>query len=327
MNYSKNVVNILVAKSYKGIGKAWIANNIKRYPDLDGLIAALNKDSKEDRCITAENFENRKKIVEDDLWKLDNAIDGAIAIGDREFPDIRGNVKSSEQPIVIFYRGDLNLLKKNNVNIAVIGLLNPDEIIEKIEQEFVSELVKNEATVVSGLALGCDSIAHREALDSNGKTIAILPSSLDKILPATNISLANEIVDRNGLLITEYHKQANSKLELGSRYQERDRLQALFSNGIVLAASYAKNDKGNDSGARLAMQYALNYSIQRAVIYDKNFDETNPMYDLNRQIISEDSKITIIRRDNVSESARLIVKKQALAKSIPSHQSSLLDDM
>jgi DNA processing protein len=327
MNYSENVINILVAKSYKGIGKAWIINNIRFCADFDKLIEALNKNSKENAYITINDFENRKKIIEDELWKLNHTIDGAIAIGDKGFPSFRGNVKSSEQPVVIFYRGNLSLLNKENKNIAVIGLLNPDEVIEKIEQEFVSELVKNEVTIVSGLALGCDSIAHRQALDSNGKTIAILPSSLDKILPATNTSLASKIVESSGLLITEYHKQANSKLELGSRYQERDRLQALFSNGIALVASYAKNDKGNDSGARLAMQYALNYSLPRAVIYDEKFDEANQMYDLNRQIISEDSKVTIIRRDNIPESVKTIVSKQPILKYNSPHQSSLLDYM
>lgn len=323
MKYSKSVITILAAKSYKGIGKAWIVNNIKRCTNSVTLIDSLNKDSKENAYISSDDFENRKMAIENELWKLEEFFDGAIAIGDEEFPRFRGNVKSSEQPIVIFYRGNLSLLNKNNINIAVIGLLNPDYEIEQIERKIVSELVKNGSTIVSGLALGCDSIAHRQALDSNGKTIAILPSSLDKILPATNASLANDIVKSDGLLITEYYKQANSKKELGSRYQERDRLQALFSDGIVLAASYAKNDKGNDSGARLAMQYAFNYGIPRAVIYDREFDEMNPMYDLNRQLISEDSKITIIKCDNIHESVKKLVTNKCKT-SIP-QQSSLLD--
>lgn len=78
-------------------------------------------------------------------------------------------------------------------------------------------------------------------------------------------------------------------MELSSRYQERDRLQALYSNSIVLAASYAKNDIGNDSGSRLAMGYAKDYLIPRVVIYDEESDSNNPKYDLNRQIIGEDS--------------------------------------
>src|SRR5690625_7372756 len=72
------------------------------------------------------------------------------------------------------------------------------------------------------------------------------------------------------------------------RYQERDRLQALFSNSVVLSASYAKNDLGNVSGSRLAMGYAKNYLIPRAVIYADTKHADDPRIDLNRQVIRED---------------------------------------
>ena len=133
-----------------------------------------------------------------------------------------------------------------------------------------------------------------------GRTIAILPGPLNDILPAKNRSLAEEIVEKNGLLISEYLTSAKSKSELIGRYQERDRLQALYSNSIVLAASYAKNDVGNDSGSRLAMGYAKDYSIPRIVIYDKEKDLDNPKYDLNRQILDEDPNVFMVSRHNRS---------------------------
>jgi DNA processing protein len=217
----------------------------------------------------------------------------------------------------------LNLLKATNKNVAVIGLLNPDKDTEVIEQEIVSELVKNGATIVSGLALGCDSIAHREALKSNGKTIAVLPSPLNNIMPATNKELAKEILTKNGLLITEYYEDANSKMELGGRYQERDRLQALFSDCVILSASYAKNDIGNDSGSRLAMEYAINYSIPRAVIYDHEFNSGNPKYDLSRQLIRDQKNITIINRKTLLESIKKLLSTKPELKNRPLHQASL----
>lgn len=165
----------------------------------------MNKDSKEDYTITTDEFEGNKTKLMDDCRKLEGFADGVIAIGDTNFPPSRGNVKNSEQPIFLFYRGNLALLNATNKNVAVIGLLNPDNDIEIIEQEVVTELVKNGATIVSGLALGCDTIAHRQALNSNGKTVAILPSPLNSIMPATNKELANEILKKDGLLITEYY--------------------------------------------------------------------------------------------------------------------------
>jgi len=325
MIYSDNTINILTAKSYKGIGKAWIVKNLKGNKSVNIIVSLLNRDAKEDYHITSEDFERNKEKIRGDILRLEGFMDGAIAIGDAKFPPYRGKVKNSEQPIVLFYRGDLGLLKATNKNIAVIGLLNPDNEIELIEKEVVAELVKNGATIVSGLADGCDSIAHRQALLSNGKTVAILPSPLNNILPATNKELANKIFKNNGLLITEYYENVNSKMELGGRYQERDRLQALFSDSIILSASYAKNDQGNDSGSRLAMQYALNYSIPRAVIYDSVSDADNPKYDLSRQLIREQKEIMIINRNNLVTVVKKIISNKLDIKNNQSNQTNLFE--
>lgn len=325
MIYSENAINILTAKTYKGIGRAWIIKNLRSNERVDIIVSLLNRDAKEDYLITIEEFKKNKDRIKEDILKLEGFVDGVVAIGDTNFPLYRGKVKNSDQPVVLFYRGDLSLLKASNKNIAVIGLLNPDKDIEIIEQAVVAELVKIGATIISGLALGCDSIAHRQTLLSNGKTVAILPSPLKNILPATNKELANEIVKNNGLLITEYYKDAKSKMELGGRYQERDRLQALFSDSIILSASYAKNNQGNDDGSRLAMEYALTYSIPRAVIYDPVIDINNPKYDLNRQLITEQKEITIINRNNLATIVRKMMLDKLDLKNNQSIQADLFD--
>ncbi|WP_206617488.1 DNA-processing protein DprA [Geovibrio thiophilus] len=281
--------------------------NMKGNESINTIVDLLNQHLKE--TITVEDFYTTRQLMVNKIMRLKNHIDGVVAIGDDNFPSHRGNVKQSEQPVVLFYRGDLSLLNKSNKNIAVIGLLTPDSNIEDIEKKIVSELIKHKITIVSGLALGCDSIAHKQAIDSNGTTIAILPSSLDDILPASNKVLAKEIISKNGLLVTEYYEKAKSKQELASRYQDRDRLQALFSDGIILSASYAKNDQGNDSGSRLAMKYALNYSIPRAVLYNFQTNGNDPKYDLNRQIINEDSNVIVINSENLTTSLKIIIEK------------------
>lgn len=304
MNYSTNGINVLAAKAYKGIGNAWIIKNLKGGDSDELIVTLLNKVIKVDFPITLHDFQAKKRAVEEKLNKTEGFMDGLIAIGDANFPPYRGIVKYSEQPVSLFYRGDVTLLKATNKNVAVIGLLNPDNDTEIIEREVVDELVKNGCTIVSGLAIGCDTIAHIQALKSNGNTIAILPSPLNNILPAKNKELAIEIVKKNGLLITEYYEDAKSKVELGGRYQKRDRLQALFSDGVILSASYDKNDLGNDSGSRLAMEYALNYSIPRAVIYDFKNNINNPKYELSRRLIREQHDITIINGINLKETVR-----------------------
>jgi len=203
---------------------------------------------------------------------------------------------------------------------------------EERERNIVAQFVKNGATIVSGLAFGCDSISHQQALISNGKTVAILPSPLNNILPTKNKGLAFQIVEEGGLLVTEYGTDFKSPMELSSRYKERDRLQALFCDTIVLAASYAQNSAERwkllgqklDSGARLAMSYAKDYNIPRAVMYDEHIDKSNPMFDLNRDLIKEQQDITIITQNNVCETVAKILYKQPTVKSTTtSHQASL----
>ena len=298
MKYSENAINIMAARIYKGIGRAWIVKNLSAPRTEDAIVKLLNESSKSVNVITIDDFNKKKSTLRRILSASADAIDGVVAIGDDDFPAHRGSVKNSERPIFLFYKGDLSLLSAKSKNIAVIGLLNPTKEIEIAERKLVSGLVENGAVIVSGLALGCDSIAHMQALDSKGKTVAILPSPLNDIMPAKNKDLAKHIVESGGLLISEYLTAPKSKMELSGRYQERDRLQALFSNSIVLSASYAKNDLGNDSGSRLAMGYAKEYSIPRVVIYDQELHFSNPMFDLNRQIIKEEPTVVIFNERN-----------------------------
>ena len=275
MKYTDNAINIITAKTYKGIGRAWINKMLKGNESVETIVSLINKNSKQDELITIDDFEFDKNQIINQIEKFQDTCDGLVAIGDKNFPKYRGNVKESERPIYLFYKGDLSLLDIENYCITVIGLLNPDEKIEIREQKIVAEIVKRNVFVVSGLAFGCDSIAHKQAL-KGGKTIAVLPSPLNNIMPAKNKGLAFEIVEEGGLLITEYYDEHKSAMDLSSRYKDRDRLQALYCDAIILAASYAQDSAERwkmygqklDSGARLAMGFAKEYNIPRAVMYD-----------------------------------------------------------
>lgn len=313
MKYTDNAINILTVKSYKGVGRAWVVKHLKGNEDLSTIISLLNSKLKSNETITIEKFELKKNQIIDELKDYSDNCDGITAIGDKNFPRYRGQVKGSEQPIFLFFKGNIKLLDINNRKITVIGLLNPEKEIEEREKNIVNIISKKNITIVSGLALGCDSIAHQQAILSS-KTIAILPSPLNDILPSKNKTLADEIVAQGGLLVTEYYDKFKSKMELSSRYKERDRLQALFCDTIILAASYARDsatrwniiDKKLDSGARLAMEYAKSYNIPRAVIYNEDTDSNNPMFDLNRKLVNEDNSVTILTKKNLNEIVRKI---------------------
>lgn len=220
------------------------------------------------------------------LMALSESADGIISAFDYEFPHIYPTVKKdADKPFLLFYKGNISLLENLQNNVAVIGLLNPEKNIVEREYIVVKKLVERGMNIVSGLAKGCDTVAHRACIESNGKTIAILPSPLSHIYPAENRELAQKIVDSGGLLISEYYKKPANKFESTKRFIDRDRLQSMFSKAILLSASYSKG-KG-DSGSRHAMAKAEEYSLFRAMLYDENSDGNNPQFGLNRDYHSE----------------------------------------
>ena len=209
--------------------------------------------------------------------------------------------------------------------------MNPKETIKEIEEKVLKILLSNNAVIVSGLAHGCDSIAHKMTLKYNGVTVAILPSTLANIIPSDNRELAEEIVLNGGLLISEYYKEANTKEQI-SRFVERDRLQALFSDMVILSASYSECDtlknKKLDSGSKHAMKKAEEYGIKRAIMYDekifndeqfnlnKEFLEKYKKYPSNYEHINEenkDFKVLSIKNTDKIIKAFIKFKKNSLA--------------
>ena len=102
--------------------------------------------------------------------------------------------ETNSPPIILFCKGDVNLLK--SLCVAIVGTRRCTKYGKEITYKFAYDIAKSGITVVSGLADGVDSIAHNATLDAGGKTIAVLGNGLNNIYPANNIPLANKIVDR-----------------------------------------------------------------------------------------------------------------------------------
>lgn len=288
MLISDNALNVLAACEYRGIGKAWINKNLRGGESVAQIIGLIA-----DKDVSADvvGFERRRIAIKAEILALGDAIDGVVGIGDADFPVIQEGVKDGDRPIALFYKGDISLIKKTSGNVAVIGLLTPSAQIEQDEREVVRKLIGQGTCIVSGLALGCDTIGHRETLDCGGKTVAFLSSPLTEVNPPSNRPLADEIVANGGLLVSEYFRGVHSKREFIGRYAERDRLQAMFAEAVVLAASYSQRDYGKDSGSRFAMGKAIEYGVPRYVIYDSKRDSGDPMFNLSREHVATGATI------------------------------------
>lgn len=241
------------------------------------------------------NFNSEKKILSLDLDTdtyinelKDNGISLVCAF-DSEFPEISPEIKTTEKPFLFAYQGDVTLLSDISRNVAVIGTLTPTEDIAERENKFVHKLTEKGLNIVSGLAKGCDTIAHETCLSCGGKTIAFLPSTLSSIYPKSNVKLAKEIVERGGLIITEYVTAPHNRYESIKRFIDRDRLQAIFSSTVILTASNIKG-KG-DSGSRYAMEKAFEYNRKRLAMYNEKTDNNNPLFEMNKEYINKGAEI------------------------------------
>lgn len=266
MNYSDIALKTLVLK--------------EKY---DPSLSSFWKDYSSEKKITdviPEDFTELEHSYRDLLERLENEhVDGFICVFDDVFPVIKQVDKKRDRPYLFFYKGNISLLEETDRNVAVVGLVDPTEEIAKREKRVVEQLVIEDNIIVSGLAKGCDTIAHRECLNLGGKTIAILPSQIGKIFPSENRALAEEIVENGGLLLTEYYKDATDRYAAISRFTDRDRLQAMLSKAVVMIASYRKGS--GDSGSRYAMEVAERFGIERFVMFDKHTDINDPRFGLN----------------------------------------------
>ena len=320
MKYTDSALNIAAALTCSAVGNAWIVKNLKGN-ESDEEMVNLIKIKTKNKTLTLQEFQNKKYEVAQKLDSLGNFIDGCVGLFDEKFPkyDVQ-NITNGEKPVFLTYKGDLDLLDKRHLKVTVIGLLNPTSDIENLESKIVSKMVDNSAIILSGLANGCDSVAHKATLNRGGATVAFLPSTLKNILPKENLELAKEIVISGGLLVSEYYEDVEvtnrfSLNALSDRYIKRDRLQALFSDMVCLAASYSKDDSfengkktNKDSGSRHALEKALKWGIARAAMYgdDELFKEQ--MFNLNREIIKDGARI--IDLDNVADILEEIKNKK-----------------
>lgn len=165
---------------------------------------------------------------------------------DHDYPYSLQNLDSP--PPFIFCKGNYSSL--NEKNVAVIGTREPTIRGEEIGKRITEWLVKNDFNIVSGLAYGIDSIAHRSTLALQGKTIAVMAHGLDSIYPKKNESLVSDILDKQGALVSEY--PVGMKIST-INLVKRDAIQAALSSGVFLIQTGIKG--GSLHASRAILQY------------------------------------------------------------------------
>ncbi len=151
-----------------------------------------------------------------------------------------------QPPLILFAKGNLNLLRKKITTI--VGSRQPTSYSQEVLSHLIPVLIKKKIVIASGLAQGVDTIAHRETLSANGKTIAVVGNGLNHFYPRQNQRLQDEI-SRHGLLISEYLPDTPPR---PFRFPERNRILAGLSENVIVTE--AKHHSGSLITANLALQ-------------------------------------------------------------------------
>ena len=208
-----------------------------------------------------------------------------ITIKDERYPEQLKNIKNP--PKQLYTEGNIELLKTNI--ISIIGSRSCSENGIKLAQQFSKGLVYQGITIASGMAIGIDTIAHQTTLEQRGKTIAVLGNGLEHIFPKENIELYQQIIENDGLVITEYSPQEQANSE---NFLERNRIVSGLALGILVVEAMYRS--GTSVTARLAKQQGRKVFALPHEVSDKNGIGTN-------RLIQEGAKIVTNIEDIIRE--------------------------
>jgi len=229
---------------------------------------------------------NLDKIhIDDQLQSYENHDIKIITIIDKEYPSILKHIY--EPPWVLYLIGKTDILNSRKM-MAVVGSRQPTNYGILCTNYFVSELTKQGFTIVSGLAKGIDSQAHVSAIQSNGRTIAVLGSGFNHIYPKEHIGLAKRIGEFH-LLVSEYPPTTPPKK---GHFPARNRIISGLSQAVLVIE--AKKRSGSLITAQLALNEGREVFSVPGSIFEENSRGTN-------QLIQDGAKLVYSINDILEE--------------------------
>ncbi len=189
-------------------------------------------------------IETRRTLdLDREMERLQHA---GVALIDRENPAYPAALRHiPSPPPLIYVRGTLSDV--DSWSVAVVGTRQPTAYGREATRRLTTGLVEAGVTIISGLALGIDSIAHTTALDAGGRTLAVLPCGIDLVYPERHDALARRIAD-HGALISEFPPGTRPTPQL---FPVRNRLISGLARGVLVV------EAGIKSGALITVDYAL----------------------------------------------------------------------
>lgn len=214
---------------------------------------------------------------------------GAILLTelDIQYPELL--LAAPEHPFFLAYLGKL---PQNQKSVAVIGTRQPTDHGATIAERVTTYFAERGWSIVSGLALGCDAIAHKTALDCGAHTVAVLAHGLHTIAPKSHESLAQRILANGGALVTEF---VFGEDPIPRNFATRDKAQAGMSRGVIMIQSDLVG------GSLHASRASLGYGRILAApgVTPRDLANREPKAEANRVLVdgSDEEKCDLLKCD------------------------------
>jgi len=235
--------------------------------------------------------------LDDEMARLERYKVKAITINNASYPAMLKEIY--DPPPLLYVRG--GFAPQDEWSLSIVGTRYPTYYGREVTRQIAGELAANRITVVSGLAKGIDSIAHRAALDAGGRTIAVLGCGLDIVYPSQHAKLALEIIER-GALVSEHPLGTPPRKE---NFPLRNRIMSGLSLGVLIV------EGKKESGARITVERALE---QNREVFAVPGSVLSPTSQLPNQLIQEGAKLVRNAEDIMEELNLTMAVQHAEAK-------------
>lgn len=215
---------------------------------------------------------------------------------DDDYPQKLRDIK--DPPYILYYIGELSCL--DNISIGVVGARKATGYGKWTAEKFVKDLALLDVTIISGLALGIDTIAHKSALKYKTKTVGVIGSGVDIVYPKSNENLYKDIIVNSGLIITEFSFGIKP---MAYNFPIRNRIISGLSDGILVVEAQER------SGTLITAGYAAEQGKDVFAI-PGNIDS---LYSRGtNHLIKDGAKITVSIEDIVEEIKELNLRMKKL---------------
>lgn len=235
----------------------------------------------------------RKHDPDTELKRAQKLGINVIIIKDKKYPKLLKEI--SDPPALLYIKGEFK--PEDDLSISVVGARKFTNYGERAVEYIVEPLARNKMVIVSGLALGIDSLSHKAALKARGRTIAVLGNGLDSIYPESNRYLAQEIINRGGAIVSEFPLGTPS---FKQNFPFRNRIIAGLGLGTLVIE--AALESGSLITARAALEYNRQVFAVPGDIFNSNSEGPNNLIKMGAiPVISSEDILSELNIEQLSE--------------------------